>query len=283
MGAYYTKEDITGYIARNTLIPYLFNAAEKQCAPPSSRIGRVAIAPRQSGPLHLTPPCARVLTCRCQQTSRPALTTCPSVTAGTSRRPANTPCRPRPGASMLRAASAAKNCEETSRQAGIHDINDLITYNLDLCQFAEDVIDNSEGPELLRAFYHAIANVSVLDPTCGSGAFLFAALNILEPLYEACLERMHAFLDDLKRNGAKLHPEEHSDFRKILEEVERHPNLRYFILKSIIVATFTAWTSWRRRSKSANCGSFSAGRPGEKPQQIEPLPDIDFNIRPATR
>jgi hypothetical protein len=32
MGAYFTKEDITGYIARNTLVPYLFNAAEKKCA-----------------------------------------------------------------------------------------------------------------------------------------------------------------------------------------------------------------------------------------------------------
>ena len=41
----------------------------------------------------------------------------------------------------------------------------------------------------------------VLDPTCGSGAFLFAALNILEPLYDACLVRMEAFLDDLKRSA----------------------------------------------------------------------------------
>src|SRR5207245_6938118 len=32
MGAYYTKEDITGYIARNTIVPFLFNAAEKKCA-----------------------------------------------------------------------------------------------------------------------------------------------------------------------------------------------------------------------------------------------------------
>ena len=36
----------------------------------------------------------------------------------------------------------------------------------------------------------------MLDLTCGSGAFLFAALNILEPLYEACLERMQAFIDE---------------------------------------------------------------------------------------
>ncbi len=31
MGAYYTKEDITGYISRNTVIPFLFNRAKKAC------------------------------------------------------------------------------------------------------------------------------------------------------------------------------------------------------------------------------------------------------------
>ena len=35
----------------------------------------------------------------------------------------------------------------------IHQINDLITYNLDIRQFAQDVIASCEGPELLRAFY----------------------------------------------------------------------------------------------------------------------------------
>ena len=32
MGAYYTKEDITEYISKNTIIPYLFDAARKKCA-----------------------------------------------------------------------------------------------------------------------------------------------------------------------------------------------------------------------------------------------------------
>ena len=32
MGAYYTKEDITGYISRNTVIPFLFDAARRECA-----------------------------------------------------------------------------------------------------------------------------------------------------------------------------------------------------------------------------------------------------------
>jgi len=32
MGAYYTKEDITEYISKNTIIPYLFDTAKKKCA-----------------------------------------------------------------------------------------------------------------------------------------------------------------------------------------------------------------------------------------------------------
>ena len=77
----------------------------------------------------------------------------------------------------------------------VTEINDLITLNLDIERFARDVIAQSEGPELLRAFWHAMRDVSVLDPTCGSGAFLFAALNVLEPLYTACLEGMQGFLN----------------------------------------------------------------------------------------
>ena len=112
-------------------------------------------------------------------------------------------------------------------------INDLITYNLDIRQFAQDVIENCEGPELLRAFWRAINQVTVLDPTCGSGAFLFAALNILEPLYEACLSRMEAFVAELAHGDH--HPHRYKDFRQVMEQMKRHPNRSYFILKSIVV------------------------------------------------
>ena len=47
------------------------------------------------------------------------------------------------------------SCAEAS--AGeVREINDLITLNLDIRQFAQDVIDACEGPELLRAFWKAI-------------------------------------------------------------------------------------------------------------------------------
>jgi len=100
------------------------------------------------------------------------------------------------------------------------------------------VIANCEGSDLLLAFWKAIQGVSVLDPTCGSGAFLFAALNILEPLYDACLERMRGFIEDLEHSQRKHHPATYDTFRKVLHEADdrkRHPSPRYFVLKSIIL------------------------------------------------
>jgi len=52
----------------------------------------------------------------------------------------------------------------------VREINDFITLNLDLRQFAQDVIQNCEGPDLLMAFWQAITTITVLDPTGGSGA-----------------------------------------------------------------------------------------------------------------
>lgn len=80
----------------------------------------------------------------------------------------------------------------------IQQINDFITYNLNIRQFAQDVVENTNDPELLKHFYKALNSVTIIDPTCGSGAFLFAAMNILEPLYEACLQRMEIFWKKLK-------------------------------------------------------------------------------------
>jgi hypothetical protein len=168
------------------------------------------------------------------------------------------------------------------RSGEVHEMNDLITYNLDLRQFAEDVISTCEGPELVRAFYQAIASVTVLDPTCGSGAFLFAALNILDPLYEACLDRMQAFVDDLERSGERHHPGRFADFRRILAEVDKHPNRRYFILKSIIVNNLYGVDIMEEAVEICKLRLFlKLVAQVDRVKDLEPLPDIDFNIRPG--
>ena len=167
---------------------------------------------------------------------------------------------------------------ERLRKGEVHQINDLITLNLDIWQFARDAIIHAEGPELLRAFWHAIERLTVLDPTCGSGAFLFAALRILETLYSDCLERMERFVEDLA--DKPHHPEQYSDFKKVLAQIAKHPNDRYFILKSIIINNLFGVDIMEEAVEICKLRLFlKLVAQVEMVDQIEPLPDIDFNIR----
>ena len=209
-----------------------------------------------------------------------ASTTCPSAAAGTAQRPPTTPLPTETWREVVARRQRYAKVRAKLARGEVQDINDLITLNLDVERFASDVISQSEGPELLRAFWHAMRDVSVLDPTCGSGAFLFAALNILEPLYTACLEGMRGFLDDLERTDRPHHPDALRDFREVLEQVEKHPSERYFILKSIVLNNLYGVDIMEEAVEICKLRLFlKLVAQLESYEQIEPLPDIDFNIR----
>jgi hypothetical protein len=191
-------------------------------------------------------------------------------------------------------AARRQHYEEVRRKlaAGeVREVNNFITLNLDLRQFAKDVIQNCEAPDLLMAFWNAISTITVLDPTGGSGAFIFAALNILEPLYEACLDRMEAFLAEARAaNGATWKPHANSylaKFELILARVNHpsHPNRRYFVLKSIILKNLYAVDIMEEAVEICKLRLFLKLAAQVEPDAakdnlgIEPLPDIDFNIR----
>ena len=318
MGAYYTKEDITEYIGKNTVIPFLYDAARPKC--------KIAFE-NPSGPTvwdllradpdrYIFPAVRHGITWRYdpahvrqgEPLERP-LELPSEVAAGLSpaslhqtvgegpvltlelRKGWNKPAPTEfalPTETWREVVARRKRHDELRAMlaAGeVRDINDLITLNLDIRQFAQDVIENCEGPELLRTFWHAIERITILDPTCGSGAFLFAALNILEPLYDACLERMEAFVEDLERSGDKHRPEKYADFRKVLANVEAHPNRRYFILKSIILRNLYGVDIMEEAVEICKLRLFlklaAQVEPDAKAKNvgIEPLPDIDFNVR----
>jgi len=286
MGAYYTKEDITEYISKNTVIPYLFDEARKKC--------KIAFVGANGGSPDTT--VWRLLQADPDRYIYDAvkkgvnLPLPEEVDVGindvSKRTEWNKPAPEEyalPTEIWREVIARRKRYEEVHAKLSngeIQDVNDLITYNLNIRQFAQDIIENCEGPELLRAFWHSIEGVTVLDPTCGSGAFLFAALNILEPLYEACLDRMEVFLDELERSGEKHRPEKFSDFRKVLERIERHPNRRYFIFKSIIVNNLYGVDIMEEAIEICKLRLFlKLVAQIERGEDIEPLPDIDFNIR----
>ena len=295
MGAYYTKEDITGYISRNTVIPFLFDAARKECPVAFGPDGGVWRLLRDDPDRYIYPAVGHGITCNARQPEDPKLLETPfdlpeEVAAGigdVSQRGGWN--RPAPDDYALPTETWREVVARRQRHADVRaklaagevqEVNDLITLNLDIERFAKDVIAQSEGPELLRAFWHAMRDVSVLDPTCGSGAFLFAALNILEPLYTACLEGMRGFLDDAERSERKRSPEHLGDFRRILEQVDKHHSEWYFILKSIVLNNLYGVDIMEEAVEICKLRLFlKLVAQLETYDQIEPLPDIDFNIR----
>lgn len=70
------------------------------------------------------------------------------------------------------------------------DVDELITDNADLPAITLHFVETC-SQDILPSFYTCLRQLTILDPTCGSGAFLLAALHVLEPLYTACLTRLH--------------------------------------------------------------------------------------------
>lgn len=286
MGAYYTKEDITGYISKNTIIPFLCDAAEQKCMVAFSPGGPVWLLLRDDPDRYIYDAVKKG--CDLQLP--------PAIEAGVqdvARRGAWNKPAPEEYALPTESwrevvARRARYAEVRAKLAAgeITSINDLITYNLDIQRFAEDTVTYCEGTNLLRAFYECIESVSVLDPTCGSGAFLFAALNILERLYEACLERMQNMVEERDMFDAALPPASRrgsSDltyFRQVLRRVEQHPSRNYFIYKSIIVNNLYGVDLMEEATEICKLRLFlKLVSEINEYRHIEPLPDIDFNIR----
>ena len=292
MGAYYTKEDITGYISRNTIIPFLFDRAKKECPiafTPGGGVWRLLLDDPDryfyGAVRHGITYDVREYKDLAKERRLP-----PEIAAGlhdvSKRGDWNKPASSDyalPTETWREHVARRQRYEEIrTKLAGgeVTSINDLITYNLDIEKFAQDVVAGSEGPELVRAFWKALAQVSILDPTCGSGAFLFAALNILEPIYTTCLEAMRGFLDDLERSKRKHRPEKMKDFREALKQTASHASERYFIIKTIIVSNLYGVDIMEEAVEICKLRLFlKLVAQLESYKQIEPLPDVDFNVR----
>ena len=291
MGAYYTQEDITEYISKNTVIPFLFDAARKGCRIAFETVGGISDPDVSVGgsvwQLLRDDPDRYIYDA---VKTGVELDLPEDIAIGiddvSKRTEWNTPA---PDGYALPTETWREVVARRNRYESIHaklsngeidDISAFVTYNLNIRQFAQNVIENCEGPELLRAFWKAITEVTILDPTCGSGAFLFAALNILEPLYEACLDRMEVFLEELEHTRANTRTERFRDFRKVLENIDQHPNRRYFILKSIIINNLYGVDIMEEAIEICKLRLFlKMVAQIEDVDQIEPLPDIDFNIQ----
>ncbi len=335
MGAYYTKEDITEYISKNCLLPYLFDETKRRYPKAFAPEGEIWQMVKNSGDDYIYEAVKHGINEKPHRFSRsvpmrfePDWSDLPDeIRAGLkveeeSERPEERPYRfskpitseeekphrfqkpmrfddltekrkvwnqPAPPEIALpteiyrevidRRRRYAETCQKIESGQITH-INDFITHNLNIRQFAQDVIENSTDPDLLKHFYQALTGVTILDPTAGSGAFLFAAMNILEPLYEACLQRMENFVREAPKGKFKF-------FEETLAQVKapEHPNLPYFVYKSIILRNLYGVDIMKEAVEIAKLRLFlklvaTVEADYRRPNLgLEPLPDVDFNIR----
>ena len=277
MGAYYTKEDITEYISKNTIIPFVFEQVAQRCPEAFLVDGAIWLQLRNNPDDYIYEELAHGLL-------EPLP---PGIAAGSAdiaqRTSWNRTAEERwalPTETWREVVERRHHHKELHTkivEGELSTINALITYNLNITQFARDVIATCKEPALLHACYDAIAQVTVLDPTCGSGAFLFAALNVLKPLYQACIERMRQLVSQYKT------PRKESNhitaFQTVLKRVDQHHSQEYFILKSIIINNLYGVDIMEEAIEICKLRLFlKLVAQIEKPQDLEPLPDIDFNV-----
>jgi len=286
-GAYYTKEDITEYIGKNCIIPFLVDKTAEHSQSAFGKGGYAWNMVQASKDRYIYDVVKKGYTTDWKQRIPDYIAQGIDTTAGNllerrSRWNEKTSEEfALPTEIWRETIERLQRCDSLLAKINggeILQINDFITYNLDIRLFAEDLIKNAQDHLLVKHFYHALQHVTILDPTCGSGAFLFAALNILEPLYEACLDRMEEWHD----SNDKLFVDE---LKEIYEDAKFKSNRQYFIFKSIILRNLYGVDIMVEATEIAKLRLFlkmvavvDVDRRKDN-LGLDPLPDIDFNIK----
>ena len=278
MGAYYTKEDITEYIGKNCIVPYVMNKVQESLDEKEKAFIWDSLA--QSGDTYIYDAVKKGVDLPLPEYIEQGVDTSkPNLLERRSRWNEKTDDEfALPTEIWRETVERRERCKSLRKKISSHeinDINDFITYNLDIRKFAEDLIEKTPSENFVAQTFDTLQNVTVLDPTCGSGAFLFAGMNILEPLYERCIDRMEEFNT---KNGT---------FKKELDEIKDkyRSNIQYFIYKSIILRNLYGVDIMHEATEIAKLRLFlkmvavvEVDRRADN-LGLDPLPDIDFNVR----
>ncbi len=127
-------------------------------------------------------------------------------------------------------------------------------------------LDAATCKKLITGENAVLPNLSLLDPACGSGAFLVAAMKTLINVYSAILGKIE-FLGDKKL----------MEWKKEIEK--NHPSINYYIKKQIITNNLYGVDIMEEATEIAKLRLFLAlVSSAQTVDQLEPLPNIDFNI-----
>jgi len=132
-----------------------------------------------------------------------------------------------------------------------------------------DLLARMDARVALRLVNEVLPSITILDPAVGSGAFLVAALKTLINVYYAIVGR------------AKLGASE--ALQHWLEGIERqHASVHYYIKRKIVTDNLYGVDIMEEACEIAKLRLFLAMIASvRKAEDLEPLPNIDFNILPG--
>lgn len=129
-----------------------------------------------------------------------------------------------------------------------------------------DLLLHLDAPLCRQLAHDVLPGLRLLDPACGSGAFLVAAMKTLVDLYAAVIGKIR-FLND-------------HNLAVWLADLERkHPSIPYAIKKAIITNNLYGADIMEEAVEIAKLRLFLAlVASASREADLEPLPNIDFNI-----
>lgn len=263
-GAYYTKEDVTGYMTSSTLLPLFLERL--QAATGINPWTKVAADPRR----YIWDSVKHGADLPLPAGLESALLSGTATDGGGTDLPDALALPAESGWEVLDRRRWLDDLTTRLASGEVNNADATVDVNVDLLTLAIDVIDAIDSPEDLVAAWNILTRLAILDPTCGSGAFLFAALNILGDLYGAILD------------AAAVHAKTADDgeLRDLLNVASTHPSRSYFVLKHAALNILYGVDIMPEAVEIARLRLFlKLISQVDQREQIEPLPDLEFNIR----
>ena len=157
-------------------------------------------------------------------------------------------------------------CDRTIYKLIVDRVNDALFDKYKPFEDINELLIKLDTNVCRLLFKDILPNLSILDPACGSGAFLVAAMKTLIQVYSAVIGTIELMGD--------------ANLQRDLQEIRKsHPSLPYFIKKRIVTDNLYGVDIMEEATEIAKLRLFLAlVSSAHKVDELEPLPNIDFNI-----
>ncbi|MEH2257265.1 Eco57I restriction-modification methylase domain-containing protein [Nostoc sp.] len=157
-------------------------------------------------------------------------------------------------------------CDRTIHKLIVDRVNDALSDKYKPFEDINELLIKLDTNVCRSLMEDILPNLSILDPACGSGAFLVAAMKTLISIYTAIIGTIELQGDQKLKDWLKT-------------EKNEHLSIEYFIRKLIIRDNLYGIDIMEEATEIAKLRLFLALVSSAKNvDELEPLPNIDFNI-----